>query len=238
MARYPGATWKGAHPNNFSTNKITPKYIVVHVTQGNNQAGVDGWFNNPAAIVSAHFSIGKDGAVHQYVDTDQTAYAEMNWNSKAISIEHCGMSGDHLTDAQKKSLKPLLQWISGHYKIPLEWRNDGYGPAGVTSHGLLGTDGGNHPMCPGLNIVYDVKQVIASPATPPKPVVQPPAKVRPTISQGDTGMDVIFLQQRLHVTADGIFGPKTVSAVRHFQSTHNLVVDGVVGPATWKALGA
>lgn len=35
---------------------------------------------------------------------------------------------------------------------------------------------------------------------------------------------------------DGLFGPKTRSAVRTFQETHGLDPDGVAGPRTWTAL--
>jgi peptidoglycan hydrolase-like protein with peptidoglycan-binding domain len=35
---------------------------------------------------------------------------------------------------------------------------------------------------------------------------------------------------------DGIFGAKTLAAVRAFQRSRGLTVDGVVGPLTWGAL--
>lgn len=36
---------------------------------------------------------------------------------------------------------------------------------------------------------------------------------------------------------DGVFGPKTDSAVRRFQEREGLQVDGIVGPKTFGALG-
>lgn len=58
-----------------------------------------------------------------------------------------------------------------------------------------------------------------------------------TLEQGDRGNDVKALQQRLHVTADGVFGPGTKAAVVKFQQSKGLTADGIVGPRTAAALG-
>ena len=55
---------------------------------------------------------------------------------------------------------------------------------------------------------------------------------------GDTGPDVVKLQRQLGVTADGIFGRHTLHAVKLFQGSHGLLVDGQVGPHTRAALAA
>lgn len=65
-----------------------------------------------------------------------------------------------------------------------------------------------------------------------------------TISEGATGAAVKWLQYLLvrrtlsdNKQIDGSFGPVTKSAVEAFQRGAHLAVDGVVGPATWSALG-
>lgn len=58
------------------------------------------------------------------------------------------------------------------------------------------------------------------------------------LAMGSRGDDVKWVQNRLKVPADGIFGAQTQQAVRAFQQRKGLSVDGVVGPATWKAMGA
>ena len=63
----------------------------------------------------------------------------------------------------------------------------------------------------------------------------------PIVKRGSQGHPVPALQYLLrdrghHVTADGIFGPKTEAAVEGFQSADQIGVDGIVGPQTWGAL--
>jgi peptidoglycan hydrolase-like protein with peptidoglycan-binding domain len=62
--------------------------------------------------------------------------------------------------------------------------------------------------------------------------------VWPVIRQGSFGQPVRSLQYLLNargagLVVDGIFGPRTNTALRNFQSRHGLVVDGIVGPQTW-----
>jgi len=65
---------------------------------------------------------------------------------------------------------------------------------------------------------------------------------RTTIRNGSTGSDVKTLQISLNevygyrLVVDGIFGNKTEGLVKEYQQDHGLVVDGIVGPATWNNL--
>jgi uncharacterized protein with LGFP repeats len=61
--------------------------------------------------------------------------------------------------------------------------------------------------------------------------------VRATIRLGSRGTDVRYLQKKLKLTVDGIFGTKTKAAVIRFQKSKGLTADGVVGPRTWAAIG-
>jgi Putative peptidoglycan binding domain len=65
-----------------------------------------------------------------------------------------------------------------------------------------------------------------------------PAKAKP----GDgfklnTKDATIALQKVLGIEQDGAFGPITDAKVRAWQGSHNLKVDGIVGPKTWASLG-
>lgn len=62
------------------------------------------------------------------------------------------------------------------------------------------------------------------------------------LSQGDTGEDVMILQERLKIagffpgSVTGSFGPETTEAVQGFQVSKQLQPTGIVDQATWSAL--
>lgn len=82
----------------------------------------------------------------------------------------------------------------------------------------------------------------------PEPVKEKTCKVEwtfPILQQGDENSWVKIMQIRLMAKgyslprwgADGEFGSETRNAVERFQKDKGLVVDSIVGQATWKALG-
>ncbi|PLZ89576.1 N-acetylmuramoyl-L-alanine amidase [Fischerella thermalis] len=50
------------------------------------------------------------------------------------------------------------------------------------------------------------------------------------------GIVVRYLQFRLGVEIDGVYGPQTEAAMKRFQQQNGLTADGIVGPITWQKL--
>jgi peptidoglycan hydrolase-like protein with peptidoglycan-binding domain len=76
---------------------------------------------------------------------------------------------------------------------------------------------------------------VVGPMTYPKLII--------TVKSGSKGPAVSAVQHNLRfaygfktLAVDGIFGPKTLAAVKSFQKKFKLSVDGIVGPDTWNAL--
>lgn len=103
---------------------------------------------------------------------------------------------------------------------------------GITADGIVGRVTWDR-----LVSVYRNIQNIVPPSAQPLPY--PGTALR----YGSRGEDVRLVQDALNkvngncaLTTDGIFGAATEEAVRNFQAANGLVVDGVVGNATWTAL--
>ena len=96
--------------------------------------GTDSWFLSPKSQVSAHYGIGKDGEIHQYVKEDMVAWANgrvqkptwpliatgPNPNLYTLSIEHEGKPGETFTDAMYDSTTWLIREMSQRWGIPLD----------------------------------------------------------------------------------------------------------------------
>jgi hypothetical protein len=70
-------------------------------------------------------------------------------------------------------------------------------------------------------------------------IAAPPASTggSDALQAATTGDAITQLQEKLGITADGVYGPQTRAAVKRFQRRSGLTADGVVGARTLKALG-
>jgi len=247
MALFYKATFQGPVSNKTPNGIQRPLMgLVLHIEQGS-ESSANNWFHNIKAQASAHFGNPKVGTLDQWVDTNDMAWAEMAGNPRWISVEHEGFSGESLTATQLENDAQLLAWLHQTEGIPLVITDSPDQP-GLGWHGMGGVNWGNHLSCPGepikaqrAAIIARAKQILGVPDAP-KPLA-PATVAQPQIGLGAKGAPVFKLQQFLElkgykVMVDGIFGASTEGAVRQFQASQHLGVDGVVGPATWKALGA
>lgn len=159
MARMPGAQWRPV-PNCTRGGQDAVQGVVLHVMAGT-LAGSDAWFHNPASQASAHFGIGKDGRIFQWVDTADRAWAQMSGNRTWLSIEHEGQSGDSLTPAQLAASARVLWWMHETHGLPLT-ATDSTSGRGIGWHGMGGAAWGGHTACPGTPIKNQRAALIAA----------------------------------------------------------------------------
>lgn len=83
-------TWIGS-PNHYNgRNGHTITHITLHIMVGH-LTGTDSTFQHPNGA-SAHYGIGADGTIHQYVSENDGSWSDANYtsNNSTISIEHEG----------------------------------------------------------------------------------------------------------------------------------------------------
>lgn len=262
MPRCPFAQWQGS-PNDYPGGMDgEPMGVVLHIEQGY-EAGTVSVFHNPGAQASAHFGIGKDGHIDQFVDTHDAAWAEVAGNRHWISIEHEGFTGEALTEAQVAADVRLIAWLKGSedgpgLNFPLQETDDVNRP-GLGWHGMGGADWGGHTQCPGDPIKAQRPEILQgveariggnnpppapAPAPAPHPAPVPPQHAPPFPGRllrtppNTQGGDVLSWQAQMrrrgwNIGVDGIYGPQSAGICRQFQQEKRLAVDGVVGPITW-----
>ncbi|MFJ5294536.1 peptidoglycan-binding protein [Streptomyces sp. NPDC088348] len=149
MARMPGATWRPV-PNCTKGGQDSIRGVVLHVMAGTLD-GSDSWFRNPSAQASAHFGVGKDGRIFQWVDTRDRAWAQADGNRSWLSIEHEGQGGDSLTAKQLAATASIVAWMHKTHGVKLQTTDSASG-SGVGWHGMGGAAWGGHTACPGTPI--------------------------------------------------------------------------------------
>lgn len=144
-------------PTNWSyRNGVTPKWMAPHFAANrdipNSRAEVDGltgYGSNPAARVSWHFNLDKDGNCDYNVPIRYKAWTISNANPYSINFEVSG-SGEapYLRRGGYKQLARIWIYVHEAYPgIPLRVgsvSNCSSGAAGWITHWMTGDCGGNH----------------------------------------------------------------------------------------------
>lgn len=127
---YPDATWKPSPNFNERPDDMEIDTIVLHATGGGLEPTL-AWFANPQSGVSAHYVVGKDGAVFQSVREAERAWhagvshmadGREDVNDFAIGIELANMNdgADPYPPEQMDGIVALVRYLADKYKIPAE----------------------------------------------------------------------------------------------------------------------
>lgn len=213
------ATLKAGGPRNVSVHFWVPDY---------DDPGAEAWRTPDGGTVVQFLPLEVAG---NSVGTAKPGFG----NAQTVSIELGNYNSEAYGELQLEMLDQLIADIDGKVGRPLP----------IVSHAEIALPAGRKTD-PGRTFplaaykAYRLHDSIAAPpVTPPKP----PAKPMPLLHKGDIGGTVRTLQRELNAHAgarlivDGVFGGRTLAAVRAFQAKKKLSVDGVVGKHTWSALG-
>lgn len=215
--------------------------------------------------VSYHRVIDDDSVVN-YVADQYKAWSLRSGNPRSLNVCLTGYASQSRAqwmqhDNQLRMTADVIRaWcdIHGIPKVKLTAQQVGSDQSGICGHWdwTVGKQDGTHTD-PGSNFPWDVlMSYVAPPAPDPSPTTPPstPASYAGPYRNGskDAGAPgmtygaVWRIQDRLkrayasyagHLVTDGWFGDQTEAAVAEFQRRYGgLVVDGVVGRATWSAL--
>ena len=156
-----GIAWIGS-PNHYNgRNGYHVDHITLHIMVGR-LTGTDSVFQSSGSAASAHYGIGEDGTIHQYVDESNGSWSDANYasNNSTISIEHeGGMEGVPCTQACMDASAALCADIAQRYGWDRLWHDRLNGNIWLHRE-VPGTD---HAGCPdlapnGLDVNYVINK--------------------------------------------------------------------------------
>ena len=167
------AVWRGPTVNEGGPMD-EHRGVVLHIAEGSYEGTIE-WQHNPAAEVSSHFVVAKDGRIAQVVPANShTAWTQQNGNGHWISVENEGFTPHALTDAQVDANARLLARAHQLYGTPLQVATSPLGKG--LGHHSMGTNGHSvptdtwtgptwgHSDCPGPAIVAQKTLIITKAA--------------------------------------------------------------------------
>lgn len=222
-------------PHKRSRNGSSIKKITIHhcaVVNGSLEAIGRGF--SGARVASSNYCIDSDGKIAMYVEEQYRAITSSNTNNdqQAVTIEVMNCKGApnwEVSDSAYASLIALCVDICKRNGIKaLNFTGDATG--NLTQHNYFAAT-----ACPGPYLKSKFQDIAN----------QVNAQLNSISTEGSSNADIIKAWQQDLIKlgydlgtsgADGVFGPKTLAAVKLFQANYKLHVDGIVGPKTLSAI--
>lgn len=213
---------------------LDPKYITVHETDNTNK-GADAeaharlQYNGNSRTASWHYSV-DDTEIWQSLPDNEVGWAcgdgsSGTGNRKSISIELCVNSDGNFTKT-KQNAAELVAYLMKKHGIPI---------GNVVQHNHW--SGKNCPrnlrIAGWATLISQIKTLAGSVGSSVST-----GSSSSVIGRGDSGAAVTKIQTALNAkgfsvgAVDGDYGPKTETAVKAFQKSVGLTIDGIVGPLT------
>lgn len=130
VIRKPPMVWKPS-PNQNSRGGVDIDAVILHHTASNNTEGDLATLRSPAAQVSAHYLVGRNGRIYQLVKDGRRAWhagvaairgdrtPDVNSRSIGIEITNAG-DGTPFTQKQYRALEKLVPWLMKQHRVPMK----------------------------------------------------------------------------------------------------------------------
>lgn len=224
---------------NCNERTDTIKKITIHHMAGNLSLETCGdiFFNGRNA--SANYGIDSEGRVGLYVPENMRAWSCSNPENdmQAINIELANdeINGEwHVSDKALNKCIELCADICNRYKFKLIFTGDKTGT--LTQHNYF-----EATECPGPYLKSKFKYIADEVNKRLNFSIDNDDEDHYNINvdckfitRGSVGKWVKIWQSIIGVEVDGSFGPDTSEKTMKFQEKNGLVVDNMVGPATWQ----
>ena len=176
----PGAIWQGSP--NYWTGRFGHDVIAIcdHIMQSTIESA-NSWFRNPGSEASSHLGIAKTGKIYQWVALNNSAWANgiinspetaipsvpwvlddekngINPNTQTVSIEHEGLTGEPMPEAQYQATLSVHRFLIKKYSLPLDRLH-------IIGH--FQVDNINRHYCPGNGFPW--QRLMADLQADPKP---------------------------------------------------------------------
>jgi N-acetylmuramoyl-L-alanine amidase CwlA len=164
------------NPANYTNQSSQKVGFVMHWMAGT-LASTDRTFQDSKRKASAHFGIGADGTIHQYLDIDKIAWHAGDWeaNKKYIGIEHEGgfrLANNQLAKPSKKCHEASIELITQLCRelkiLKLEYKKN------IFKHSDIKAT----QCCGSLDVDLIIREVNNN-LNPPKPAEKPKAWTNP-----------------------------------------------------------